>query len=63
MLIAAGIAVSVRPVEDILRERQGYCDYLPCVTRATVALLVVGLALLVLGLIALGWAVHGARRR
>ncbi|MFI5284414.1 MAG: hypothetical protein ACHQ0J_14990 [Candidatus Dormibacterales bacterium] len=61
--VAIGLALSIRPINDIAQEAQGHCDYLPCVTSTTVPLLAAFLAVALIGAFALFAGVRGIRRR
>jgi hypothetical protein len=51
--VVIGLALLTRPVNDIVQEAQGHCDYLPCVTSTTVPFLVATLAVVVIGAVVL----------
>jgi hypothetical protein len=61
--VTIGVALSIRPINDIAQEAQGHCDYLPCVTSTTVPLLAAFLAVALIGAFALFAGVRGIRRR
>jgi hypothetical protein len=60
--VAIGLALSIGPINDIVQEAKGHCDYRPCVTSTTVPLLAAFLAVALMGAFALFAGVRGIRR-
>ena len=61
--VVIGIALSIRPINDIAQEAQGHCDYLPCVDVDHISHLPAFLAVALIGAFALFAGVRSIRHR
>jgi hypothetical protein len=62
-VLLIGVLLAARPVNDILQEGQGHCDYLPCVSAMTIPVLVLATGIALLGMVVLRLATRGKAKR
>lgn len=62
-MVVVGVALLIRPVDDVVQETQGHCDYLPCVTLTTTGpLLALAFVVLLAGILVLALGIRKFRQ-
>jgi hypothetical protein len=62
-MVLIGLTLVTRPLNDIVQEAQGHCDWLPCITSMTVPFLVGTSLIALIGAFAILFGVRTGRRR